>query len=153
MTTTSASPASASNISAAAQSSTNKPLDRDAFLNLLVTQLRNQDPMNPMDDKEFITQLAQFSALEQTQEMNQKMEIIGGYVQNVDDTVVAAIQSQAGFSALTLIGKTVEAYDPDDKTRVKTITGTVESVKYVEGMPILTVGGKDIQLNNIKSVS
>ncbi|MTI57300.1 flagellar hook capping FlgD N-terminal domain-containing protein [Geosporobacter ferrireducens] len=45
-------------------------LDKDAFLQLLVTQLRYQDPLNPMDDKEFVAQMAQFSALEQMQNLN-----------------------------------------------------------------------------------
>lgn len=48
----------------------NGNLDKDAFLQLLVTQLRNQDPLSPMEDREFISQMAQFSSLEQMQNLN-----------------------------------------------------------------------------------
>ncbi len=47
-----------------------KTLDENAFLRLLTAQLSNQDPLSPMEDKEFIAQLAQFSALEQIQNLN-----------------------------------------------------------------------------------
>ena len=49
-------------------------LDKDAFLRLLTTQLANQDPLNPMEDREFIAQLAQFSSLEQMTAMNKTLE-------------------------------------------------------------------------------
>ena len=49
-------------------------LDRDAFLQLLIVQLQHQDPLNPMDDRDFIAQMAQFSALEQMIQLNQTFE-------------------------------------------------------------------------------
>jgi len=52
----------------------NNDLDRDAFLNLLITQLRHQDPLNPMDDSQFIAQMAQFSTLEQMIQLNNTFE-------------------------------------------------------------------------------
>ena len=60
---------------------TPKPLlvdsaNRDTFLQLLVTQIRNQDPLSPQDPTEFITQLAQFSSLEQLLEMRQSLQTI-----------------------------------------------------------------------------
>lgn len=49
-------------------------LDKDAFLRLLVTQLANQDPTNPMDDRDFMAQMAQFSSLEQMVNMTKQLE-------------------------------------------------------------------------------
>jgi len=54
-------------------------LGRDAFLNLLVTQLQHQDPTQPMADGEFLAQLAQFSSLEQLQQMNKSLTQIAEF--------------------------------------------------------------------------
>ncbi|KGG80752.1 hypothetical protein Y919_04360 [Caloranaerobacter azorensis H53214] len=52
----------------------NNTLGKDAFLKLLVTQLKNQDPLNPIDDKEFISQMAQFSTLERIQTLDENLQ-------------------------------------------------------------------------------
>lgn len=60
------------------------PLGRDAFMNLLLTQLQHQDPTQPQADGEFLAQLAQFSALEQLQSMNSKLEGMASFFNNVE---------------------------------------------------------------------
>lgn len=79
-------------------STASSSLDKDAFLQLLVAQLQNQDPLNPMDDKEFIAQLAQFSSLEQMS------NIADGIDSLVDKTA-----QQDMLSAVNYIGKEVTA--------------------------------------------
>ena len=59
-----------------------KELDRDAFLNLLVTQLQNQDPLNPTDSAEFTAQLAQFSSLEQLGSVNDNLKQLKNFEGN-----------------------------------------------------------------------
>lgn len=60
----------------------NNDLDKDAFLRLLTTQLANQDPLNPIEDREFIAQLAQFTSLEQMQNINKNVEALNLRVSN-----------------------------------------------------------------------
>lgn len=55
---------------------TQNPFGQDAFMHLLLTQMQNQDPTAPQADTEFLAQLAQFSSLEQLQQMNQKLDAI-----------------------------------------------------------------------------
>ena len=78
--------------------SKNDVLGKDAFLKLLVTQLQNQDPLNPLDDKEFIAQLAQFSSLEQ--------------MTNISEGITSLTEKTAQqdmLSAVSYIGKEVTA--------------------------------------------
>lgn len=71
-------------------------LDKDSFMLLLVTQFKYQDPLNPMDDKEFIAQMAQFSSLEQLMNLNTSME-----------GLTTATNNQQMVNATSYIGKLV----------------------------------------------
>lgn len=65
---------------------TSKVLDKDDFMNLLITQLQNQDPLNPTDSTEFTAQLAQFSSLEQLSNVNQNIETLHLYQASINNT-------------------------------------------------------------------
>jgi flagellar basal-body rod modification protein FlgD len=75
-----------------------KELGKESFLQLLVTQMRYQDPLSPMDNQAFLAQLAQFSSLEQMQNLNQKY-----------DATVALTQSLSNSAATAMIGRQVRA--------------------------------------------
>lgn len=92
-------------------------LGKDAFLQLLVCQMQNQDPLNPSTDTEFVSQLATFSQLEQLQNLT-----------------TASEQSQA----FSLVGKEVILSVEDDNGKTKTISGTVD---------FITVSGKKVKLS------
>ncbi len=71
-------------------------LDKDSFMLLLVTQFKYQDPLNPMEDKEFVAQMAQFSSLEQLMNLNEGME-----------GLTTATNNQQMINATSYIGKQV----------------------------------------------
>jgi flagellar basal-body rod modification protein FlgD len=112
---------------------TSGDLGKDDFLNLLVTQLRYQDPLQPTDDKEFIGQMAQFSALEQMQNAN-----------------ASATQSRA----FSLIGKHVVATVTDETTHAtRTVEGDVASVKVNAGKTYVVVNGESIEVDKVTDVT
>lgn len=82
-------------------------LDKDDFLNLLVTQLRYQDPMNPSDNQQMAAQMAQFSSLEQTQNMAASLDKMTSSLQEMVATQGQASLSMSSSSATNLLGKTV----------------------------------------------
>jgi flagellar basal-body rod modification protein FlgD len=109
----------------AATGGADSSLGKDAFLKLLTTQLQHQDPLNPMEDSEFMGQMAQFSTLEQVTNMA---------------TANTAMASNLAFNkSVSLIGRTVTYLGEDDQPH----TGKVDRVTTTDGKPALTVGGTD----------
>jgi flagellar basal-body rod modification protein FlgD len=93
-------------------------LGKDDFLKILMTQLQNQDPLNPMQDQDFISQMATFSSLEQMTNLNTSM----------DNFVKSAAQNQF-MQASSMIGKTVTYLDNQDNE----MTAVVKSVLFKDG--------------------
>jgi flagellar basal-body rod modification protein FlgD len=109
----------------AAQSGKNSELGKDQFLKLFVAQLQHQDPMNPMQDQDFMGQMASFSTLEQVTNMASANEAMAANLH---------LSQSVG-----LIGRTVTWTDADETTH----TGVVEKVSQKDGMPVLTVSGTE----------
>ena len=109
-------------------------MGKDDFMQLLIAQLKNQDPMKPMEDKEFITQLAQFSSLEAMDKLTDQMEDLTG--------------SQMLVQAATLIGKQVSAKLETGEV----VTGTISQVKMISGQPTAVVNGKEINTSLITQI-
>ena len=114
-------------------------LGKQDFLKLLMAQLQNQDPMKPMDDTAMIAQMAQFSALEATQQLNQ--------------TLLQSANMQAISQAGALIGKYIQS----DQTDGTSTTGLVTGVGFTstDGVvsPALIVDGKDVDYSTIRKIS
>ncbi|GIL00208.1 MAG: flagellar basal body rod modification protein FlgD [Alphaproteobacteria bacterium] len=98
----------------------NVTADYDTFLQLLVTQLQNQDPLNPTDNAEFIAQLASFSAVEQQTQTNAKLDLMLTYL-NIGE-------------GAALIGKQITSADGK-------VTGVVDSVRITDDGLVATLAG------------
>ena len=107
---------------------TNNELGKDDFLQLLVTQLQHQDPLAPMEDKEFISQMAQFTSLEQMKNMNNAVQIT---------------------QATSYIGKQVTWADSQGTEQ----TGIVTAIRIVNSEPKVMIGAEAIELKKIMSVT
>jgi flagellar basal-body rod modification protein FlgD len=111
-------------------------LGKDDFLKLLVGQLKNQDPLNPTSDTDFIGQMAQFSQLEQTT--------------NMATANAEQIAQQTSARAVSLLGRNVTY----PGTAGVSTTGVVEKVEWAAGKPRLTVAGiGGIDPNSVTAVS
>lgn len=117
-----------------------KPMGKEDFLKMLIAQLKNQDPMNPLQGTEFAAQLAQFSSVEQLTNLNSTLT-----AQNQRYTELVNAQS------IGLIGKEVTANKAagDSKT---TITGQVTAVNFKDQSLYLTINGEDIPFSDVVSV-
>ena len=121
-------------VNGASAPSTNN-MDKDTFLQLLVAQLRYQDPMNPTDSTQFLAQSAQFTALEK--------------MQDVSDRVGALLGSQMAFGAGAMVGQSVSWIDTDGVT---THAGVVAGVTFGAQGPVLDIDGSQVPLAQLLSV-
>nr|WP_207754868.1 flagellar hook capping FlgD N-terminal domain-containing protein [Desulforadius tongensis] len=110
-----------------------KELDKDAFLRIMIEQLKNQDPTSPMDSDKFISQMAQFTMMEQLTNMNSRFEDL--------------LQWQQLNYGSSLIGRKVLLVDGEG-----TVTGPVDKVQVTNGSVKVVVGGTAYDINKIVSV-
>jgi flagellar basal-body rod modification protein FlgD len=120
--------------SSSTSSTSNDQMGKDTFLKLLVAQLKYQDPSNPADATQFLSQTAQFSVVEKLADLT-----------TLDQQMLTASQSQ---SAAGLIGKQISWTDSSNKTQ----TGVVTSAT-LGASPTLTVGNLTVDLSAVTSVS
>jgi len=106
-------------------------LGKNEFMNILVTQLRFQDPLRPMDDREFIAQLAQFSSLEQMQNLNREF---------------------ANVRAMNMIGNYVTAKIDGEGPEPEILKGLVEAVSFENGRTGVVVNGRIVDAEDIVGV-
>lgn len=126
----------------------NSQLGKDEFLKILMAQLQNQDPTNPMKDNEFIAQMAQFSSLEQMTNMTQAFEkFASGQQQTQLIQYNTFVGKQVKWHELT------EEFDANNKPVVNEGLGSIKSVKFVDGSVEFTLtDGKVINPGNISEV-
>lgn len=106
-------------------------LDKNAFMQMLLTKLQNQDPLNPTSDEQFFSQQTQLASME-------KM-----------DNLANAIQASANISqASNVVGKLVEIKNETGQTTI----GRVSSVSVGSGEPIINVNGNNFKMSSISQV-
>lgn len=120
--------------SANSTSTKSSAADKDMFLQLLVAQMKYQDPMNPTDSSQFLAQSAQFTALEK--------------MQDVADQTAQLFSAQMAFGASGLIGQKVTWTDDAGATQ----SGTVGGVTFGADGPVLDVEGSSVPMLSVLSV-
>lgn len=110
----------------------NDSLDKDAFLQLLVAQMKYQDPLEPTSNTEYISQFATFSELEQMQNMSASMDL---------------------FRASSLVGQTVLLKVTDSDGRETTVQGNVDYVVYERNKAYLSVNGDLYSMDDLDTVA
>jgi flagellar basal-body rod modification protein FlgD len=116
-------------------------MGKDAFLQLMVTQMKYQDPLQPQDNSQFLAQLAQFTALEQMTNISQ-----------TDDQLLQAVKTVQTMQQLSfehqLIGTNVEVVDSNGNT----VSGTVDAIQFQQGEPQLVIQGQLYPLSSLNKV-
>ena len=125
--------------------------DSNMFLNLMLQQLKNQDPTQPTDNTEWLSQLAQYSSLEQMTQMNTGLTNCMNYISAMykDMSMNAEITQ-----TLSMVGKEVTITVPDEKDSSKTteVTGKVTEANFKDGTGKVKVNGEYYSISNITSI-
>lgn len=111
-------------------------LGKDDFLKILITQLQNQDPTQPLQDKEFIAQMAQFTSVEQLTNMASEMKLM---------------RQSLGFVS-GLIGKSITWSGTDSSGATTDMTGVVGSITFKDGNQFANVNGVEVSLDKLKKI-
>ncbi len=118
--------------------------DKDMFLK----QMQNQDPTEPTDNQQWLSQLAQYSSLEQMSQMNEGLTSLSKALESLSNNVV---QNSGISQTLSLIGKEVDIV-PDTEKPNETITGTVTEATFVDGTGKIKVNGKYYSIANVQNI-
>lgn len=118
-------------------------MGKDDFLKLLVTELRYQNPLQPMEDKEFIAQMATFGSLEQMQNLNATMT---GLADTINGKWLPSMMLQ---QAGQMVGREVAYFSTGEDGQLQTRVGIVDSVVVRQGVPYLVVKGEAIPMENV----
>jgi len=116
----------------------NSVIDNDDFMTLLFAQLKNQDPMKPMDSSEMMSQIATLNSL--------------NALLSIKESISTLNSSQTLSYATSLIGKTINAV-PDASDTSTIVTGVVTSMTTYNGETLVQIGDTDVKLSTIVSVS
>ena len=125
--------------------------DSNMFLNLMLQQLKNQDPTQPTDNTEWLSQLAQYSSLEQMTQMNTGLTNCMNYISAMyNDMAMNAEITQT----LSMVGKEVTITVPDENDSSKTteVTGKVTEANFKDGTGKVKVNGEYYSISNITSI-
>lgn len=121
------------------QKASGDTLDKQAFLQLLVAQMQYQDPLEPMDNTEYVSQLAQFSALEAMQNVDQSL-INQNALNLVGKNVIMAVGSSEGNVTAEVAGKVdfVQIINGKAHLSIEDTTYSIDDLEYVVGDDYLT---------------
>jgi flagellar basal-body rod modification protein FlgD len=138
------------------QDGTNAPLrdlDMGEFIKLMVTELQNQDPLNPMENSEILTQISQIREIEASDKMTKTLN-------NILTSQDAVLLGQSLSNAGNLIGKKVtgeietriENENGEDEVKVEQVTGVVDKISISAGQPVVHIGEKKFPLAKVTEV-
>jgi flagellar basal-body rod modification protein FlgD len=118
----------------ASQSDAYESLDMESFIKLMITEMQNQDPLNPMDNAQMLDQLSSMQSINSTKKLT--------------TTLDSVLLGQNLANAGSLIGKTINGLTKDGED----VTGKVDQATLVGNVPYLNVGDKSVPISNVRYI-